>query len=213
MFLLLASLARGADVDVGVGVRDAQNQYVSPFGARAFGRATFAERFGVEAGVYAAFPHTPTGDLTGLTLTLLQIGMDQSNFSTPIDREAGSLELLGIASPWKQPHERQLTLWPTVTAGATAIVITHWDASSGPEGNPVVQAAKPAWSLEFGPVVGVTFEAFLADRFGLRLEALQRFYVDLAPNYQGWDSQGNEIKPSNQLYHPTAVNLDVVVRL
>lgn len=221
MFLFLACFAHAADLDLGVGLRSTPSPFYSGhYGVRPFGRLLLSGHFGVEAGAYVRLPGDGLSNLTQTLVGISYAGDSNTTFRQPIDREAASVELLAVLSPWKRPHEDGVTLWGAGTVGIAGMMYTHSYATVNPEyasgsdlDNPAAVSATGPATVNLGPALGLTFEMSIADRIGVRLLGLQRYYLAEEPDYGNTLSNGEPVELNKRLYPSTAVELDVMVNL
>lgn len=221
MLIALCSLAlAGPIVDVGVGVRNAANDFISPtLGLRPAARVMLAEWVGVEAGLYVALPGTKPSNLTNTLVAIAYESDTNTTFRQPCPKEVGSLEALAVLSPWAMPSEGGVTLWPSAVAGFDGLLIADQAATvsdayiSGAGGDAAAISTAGAPGLNVGVTGGLAFEATVENRVVIRLLGVWRAYLDEEPDYGNVDASGQSVQLNSRVYVAPAASLDVLVRL
>lgn len=221
MLVTLIQLALGAEtVDIGIGVRNTPNAMVGPTaGLRPAARVMVTGGVGVEAGLYLALPGARPSSLTQTLIGVTFAGDSETSFQQPCPKEAGSLELLAVVSPWRIPREGGVTLWPSAVAGVDGLLVTDHVATvneryaEGASDEPASLSEPGAPSPHVGVTGGLAFEATVANRVVVRVLGVWRAYVAAEPDYGDREANGDPVALDPQVYVAPAVSLDVLVRL
>lgn len=189
--LLFASVALAGIVDLGVGLRHHQpGTDAAPWGAQVAGRVRFARRFAVEGDVFARFPLDP---VRPIDRTLVEIAREGGvGFTTPVEREVFSAQVLFQASPWRYERAAHVTVWGYGAVGATWRLF-HESELSVEEGRDEVVLTEGTGDVQIGPVAGAGVETWFGEHVGVRTLALVRparpcsgDVSPTCPTPQGW---------------------------
>lgn len=192
MFLLLAAAHAGVGLDLGVGLRQDDNPYTGRWlSLSASARRHFNPYFAAEAGLAVRLP---LGDqISGLTQVLVLIAADggSTTFSQPVNVEVATVSLHAHLSPWKDPHEAKVGMWPYALVGVDLRFVEYAQATIDPDFLEGVAGADPAVidegsrDLRFlpSPTIGLGFDVWFADRIGVRIVVSERFALEKEPDY------------------------------
>ena len=221
MLLALATAQAGVGLDVGVGLRQVYNPYSNrAHSVAASARRHFGPYVAVEGGGTVLLP---LGDaISGLTHTLLLIAYDQgsSSFSQPINTELGAVVLHAQLSPWKNPHNAKVGMWPHAMVGVEARFVDYAYAELNPDYALVAAGADPALIPEDShtlrvlpsPTIGLGFDVWFADRIGVRIVISERFALEKEPDY-GYLTRNGEPEPLETIVTTsTAGTISAMVR-
>ncbi|MFN7142753.1 MAG: hypothetical protein ACK4YP_03185 [Myxococcota bacterium] len=192
MLLSLATLAFGAEVDLGVGLRHHQpGTDAAPWGAQVAGRVLFAGRFAVEADVFGRFPLDPVRPVDRTLAEVARAG--GTSFRTPVEREIVSGQVLFEASPWRRERAAHVTVWGYGAVGATWRLMAESELRYDPASNGDVVLTPAYGDTLLGPVAGLGVETWFGERVGLRSVTLARparactgNVSPTCPTPQGW---------------------------
>ncbi len=194
MFLLLATAQAAIGMDVGVGLRQDDNPDTGRrLSINASARRHFGPYVAAEAGVSARLPlGSEVGRYThALAAILVETG--STTFSQPVDVELGSLALHAQFSPWKDPHAVKVGMWPYALVGVDLRLVEYAQATLNEDYVDGVAGAEPATIDETSrerrvlpsPTVGLGFDVWFADRFGVRMVVNERVSLDQEPTTSG----------------------------
>lgn len=221
MFLVLATAHAGVGLDVGVGLRQVHN----PYSGRYLSLAASARR---HVGHYVAIEGggtvlLPLGDeISGLTHVLIAFAEDYNadNFSQPINTELGAVLLHAQVSPWKNPHNAQVGMWPYAVVGVEVRFVDYAHAELNPAYALVAAGADPAaipadsHTLRVlpSPTIGLGFDVWFADRVGVRIVVSERFALEEEPDYGERTTGGDPVPLETILTTSGAATVSAMVR-
>jgi hypothetical protein len=220
--LLLPLSAAAADlaVDVGLGLRQVLNQFdAQTFSAHGAVRVAPSGFVAAELGGAVRLP----GDqVSGLTQTLVAIdyeGNPDTNFQQPVYSEVASVTLHGQVSPWRQPHQKPVGIWPYAILGVDLRFVRLGQARINPDYVAGVSGAaaalvenEPALVPHPGPAFGVGFDVWFGDRAGFRLAATERMFLQKEMDYGNELTNGEPAPLDDVVVFSGAAWIDALVR-
>ncbi|MEE2751388.1 MAG: hypothetical protein VX519_08150 [Myxococcota bacterium] len=199
LFLIAPALA--GDFELGVGVRDAQDDAGFPDGPRLVGRMPLSGGLVLEGGV---FYRTSGDDLSGLDSTLIQIangaGPDSVDFQQPVSRDLWSVSALldydfggRVAGPGIQggPH-----LYAGLEVRNIERGFGRYHAQAGVEGPPT-RFDSIGTGVSPSLVLGSGIDVWIGQRIGWRFGWLNRLSLEDHPDYgDGPREEGKQVANS-----------------